>query len=190
MRAVAECGTKPSERPEGPANAPVVDRFALVAGVRRQGGQRPRPIHGFLRERLQHEWCPQRIAHLCRRLESSPARLSCAADGCDSSLREHILQAAARAAVAHFGLIVGGSGNMLGNRFARRTARPARAITAARRDTTRPLPPAPAASPRRGMPPAPKFLPQLTRGSARRETTGGGHGRRLSQVNVIKGNGR
>ena len=34
-------------------------------------------------------------------------------------------------------------------------------------------PPAPAASPRRGMPPAPKFLPQLTQGSARRETTGG-----------------
>ena len=39
MRAVAECGTKLSERPEGPANALVVDRFALVAGVRRQGAR-------------------------------------------------------------------------------------------------------------------------------------------------------
>ena len=39
------------------------------------------------------------------------------------------------------------------------------------------------------MPPAPKLLPQLTPGSARRETTGGGRGRRLSQVNSTKGKG-
>ena len=55
------------------------------------------------------------------------------------------------------------------------------------------LPPSPSGA--GGVPPqrhaaVPKFLPQLTRGSARRETTGAGHGRRLSQVNVIKGNGR
>jgi len=41
------------------------------------------------------------------RRHSSPSRLSCAADGCDSSLRDHLLQATLRAAVAHFALTAG-----------------------------------------------------------------------------------
>ena len=39
LRAVAECGTKLSGRPEGPARTLAVDRSALVAGVQRQGGR-------------------------------------------------------------------------------------------------------------------------------------------------------
>lgn len=58
--------------------------------------------------------CPLDNPPLTRRLlwlthpaRARPRAIS-AADGCDSGLREHLLQATARAAVAHFGLIVGG----------------------------------------------------------------------------------
>ena len=48
---------------------------------------------------------------------------------------------------------------------------------------------APRVSPPGSLPPAPTFLPQLTPGSARRETTGGGRGRRLFSGRRTQGEG-